>query len=306
MSWRIKKPPLKTPTEELYDPQKAVAYLNAVKLAALTNPGNTRLQIASMHASGHPANLISSLTGLDIESIVSAVNTAMYPDISVERNLTAYGAGTRNKTTKRSFEYMSSVLKSWLLSKDYGERTNACYKAEAAELGLPSTTAITRVFGGWTKALEELNISAPATSGDYIMHTSEGVEKYFLEFLAETPEGKTSVKKYTEWASKKEKCPTWITVIRRSGVKTWNELLTKFGVKPVMVRSSNRSVETHERLVHAVRDYVDATRGGSLSLDGFYGWVDANLGSGDVEAFKNVIVTKYSSDWVSVLKAAAN
>ena len=27
-----KENPLKTPTEELYDPQKAVAYLNAVKL----------------------------------------------------------------------------------------------------------------------------------------------------------------------------------------------------------------------------------------------------------------------------------
>ena len=46
--------------------------------------------------------------------------------------------------------------------------------------------------------------------------------------------------------------------------------------------------------------------GGGLSLDDFYGWVEDNLGSGDVEAFKNVIVTKYSSDWVSVLKAAAN
>lgn len=156
------------------------------------------------------------------------------------------------------------------------------------------------------RLLEELNISAPATSGDYITHTSEGVEKYFLEFLADTPDGKTSIQKYTEWANKKEKCPTWITVIRRSGVKTWNELLTKFGMKPVMVMSSKRSIETHERLVQAVRDYVDATRGGSLSLDDFYGWVDANLGTGDVEAFKNIIVTKYSSDWVSVLKASAN
>lgn len=33
-----KENPLQTPTEELHDPQKAVAYLNAVKLAALTNP----------------------------------------------------------------------------------------------------------------------------------------------------------------------------------------------------------------------------------------------------------------------------
>lgn len=80
-----KENPLKTPTEELYDPQKAVAYLNAVKLAALTNPRNTRLQIASMHASGHPAPIIANLTGLDTENIVRAVNTAMYPDISVER-----------------------------------------------------------------------------------------------------------------------------------------------------------------------------------------------------------------------------
>lgn len=301
-----KENPLKTPTEELGDPQKAVAYLNAVKLSALTSPGNTRLQIASMHASGHPAPIIADLTGLDTENIVRAVNTAMYPDISVERNLIAYGAGTRNKTTQRSPEYLASVLKSWLLSKNYGERTTACYIAEAADLGLPSVGTIAKTFGGWTKALEELNISAPATSGDYITHTSEGVEKYFLEFLADTPEGKTSIQKYTEWANKKEKCPTWITVIRRSGVKTWNELLTKFGMKPVMVMSSKRSIETHERLVQAVRDYVDATRGGGLSLDDFYGWVDVNLGSGDVEAFKNVIVTKYSSDWVSVLKAAAN
>lgn len=58
-----KENPLQAPTEDLYDPQKAVAYLNAVKLAALTNPGNTRLQIASMHASGHPVPLISTLTG---------------------------------------------------------------------------------------------------------------------------------------------------------------------------------------------------------------------------------------------------
>lgn len=74
-----KENPLKTPTEELHDPQKAVAYLNAVKLAALTNPGNTRLQIASMHASGHPAPIIADLTGLDTENIVRAVNNSHVP-----------------------------------------------------------------------------------------------------------------------------------------------------------------------------------------------------------------------------------
>ena len=301
-----KENPLKTPTEELYDPQKAVAYLNAVKLAALTNPGNTRLQIASMHASGHPAHIIADLTGLSTENIVHAVNTAMHPDISVERNLVAYGAGTRNKNTQRSPEYMASVLKSWLLSKDYGERTVSCYNAEAADLGLPALSTIFRSFGSWTEALEELNVSAPSTSGDYIKRTREDIEKYFSEFLAETRGNKTSIKEYTEWANKKKERPAWTTVIRLSGVKTWNEVLVKFGVKPAYVMSSSRSTETHERLIRAVREYVDATRRGGLSLNGFFRWVEDNLGSGDVEAFKNVIVTKYSSDWVSVLKASAN
>ena len=301
-----KENPLKTPTEELYDPQKAVAYLNAVKLAALTNPGNTRLQIASMHASGHPAPIIADLTGLDTENIVRAVNTAMYPDISVERNLIAYGAGTRNKTTQRSPEYLASVLKSWLLSKNYGERTVSCYNSEAADLGLPSVGTIAKTFGGWTEALKELNVAAPSVSGDYIKRTREDAEKYFLEFLAEAPEGKTSLRKYTEWADKKKERPARATIIRCNGVKTWNELLTKFGVKPVRVRASNRGLETHEQLIRAVREYVDATRRGGLSLNGFFRWVDAILGSGDVEAFKNIIVTKYSSDWVSVLKVAAN
>ena len=301
-----KENPLQAPTEELHDPQKAVAYLNAVKLAALTNPGNTRLQIASMHASGHPVPLISTLTGLDIENIVSAVNTAMHPHISLERNLIAYGVGTRNKTTQRSPEYLASVLKSWLLSKNYGERTTACYNSEAADLGLPSVGTITKTFGGWTEALKELNVSAPSVSGDYIKRTREDAEKYFLEFLAEAPEGKTSIRKYTEWADKKKERPARATIIRCNGVKTWNELLAKFGVNPVRVRASNRSNEIHEQLIQAVREYVNATRRGGLSLNGFYGWVDANLGSGDVEAFKNVIVTKYAGDWVSVLKAAAN
>lgn len=301
-----KENPLQAPTEELYDPQKAVAYLNAVKLAALTNPGNTRLQIASMHASGHPAHIIANLTGLSTENIVRAVNTAMHPHISVERNLIAYGAGTRNKNTQRSPEYMSSVLKSWLLSKDYGERTVSCYNAEAADLGLPALSTIFRSFGSWTEALEELNVSAPSTNGDYIKRTHEDIEKYFSEFLAETQGNKTSIKKYTEWADKKKERPAWTTVIRLSGVKTWNEVLVKFGVKPAYVMSSSRSNETHERLIQAVRDYVNETRRGGLSLEGFYGWVEDNLGSGDVEAFKNIIFTKYSSDWVSVLKAAAN
>lgn len=301
-----KENPLQAPTEELYDPRKAVAYLNAVKLAALTNPGNTRLQIASMHASGHPVPLISTLTGLDIENIVSAVNTAMHPHVSLERNLIAYGAGTRNKVTQRSPEYMASVLKSWLLSKDYGERTVSCYNAEAAALGLPALSTIFRSFGSWTEALEELNVSAPSTSGDYIKRTREDIEKYFSEFLAETRGNKISIKKYTEWANKKKERPTWTTIIRLSGVKNWNEVLVKFGVKPAYTMSSSRSNETHKRLIRAVRDYVDATRRGGLSLNGFFRWVEDNLGSGDVEAFKNIIVTKYSRDWVSVLKAVAN
>lgn len=292
-----KENPLQAPTEELYDSQKAVAYLNAVKLAALTNPGNTRLQIASMHASGHPAHIIANLTGLSTENIVHAVNTAMHPDISVERNLVAYGAGTRNKNTQRSPEYMASVLKSWLLSKNYGERTVSCYNAEAADLGLPALSTIFRSFG---------SVSAPSTSGDYIKRTREDIEKYFSEFLAETRGNNISIKTYTAWANKKKERPAWTTVIRLSGVKTWNEVLTKFGVKPAYVMSSSRSNETHERLIRAVREYVDATRHGGLSLNGFFRWVEDNLGIGDVEAFKNIIVTKYSGDWVSVLKAAAN
>lgn len=301
-----KENPLKTPTEELGDPQKAVAYLNAVKLAALTNPGNTRLQIASMHASGHPVPLISTLTGLDIENIVSAVNTAIHPHVSLERNLIAYGVGTRNKVTQRSPEYMASALKSWLLSKDYSERTCTCYSAEAAKLGLPAKGTIIRTFGSWAQAVKELNVPAPAGRGSYIKRTREDIEKYFLEFLADTPEDKVTIRNYGEWANKKKERPAWLTVTSIMGVKTWNDLLAQFGVKPVRVWSTKNAAATNIRLIEAVREYVNETRNSDLSLDDFYGWVEDNLGSGDVAAFKNVIVTKYAGDWVNVLKASAS
>lgn len=292
--------PLKTPTEELGDPQKAVAYLNAVKLAALKDPGNTRLQIASMHASGHPATLIATLTGLGAENIVSAVNTAMHPHISLERNLIAYGAGTKNKVTQRSPEYIAPILKSWLLSKDYSERIITCYNAEAAELGLPAMVTIRRKFGTWAQALKELNVSAPSTTGSYMRRTREDVEKYFLEFLADTPEDKVTKRNYKEWANKKKERPELKTVTRAMGAKTWNEVLALFGVKPV------RTTATNIRLLQAVCEYVNETRNSNLSLDDFYGWVENNLGGGDVAAFKNVIITKYAGDWVNVLKASAS
>lgn len=301
-----KENPLQAPTEDLYDPQKAVAYLNAVKLAALTNPGNTRLQIASMHASGHPATLIATLTGLGTENIVRAVNTAMHPHISIERNLVAYGAGTKNKATQRSPEYTASMLKSWLLSKDYSERTCKNYNDDAAELGLPSIGTIARSFGSWVQALEELNIPAPSISGDYNKRTREGIEKYFLEFLAETPKDKITTRNYEEWSNKTKERPSWLTVNRVMGVKTWNELLVKFGVKPVRVRSPKNATATNNQLIKAVHDYVNETRNSNLSLDDFYDWVENNLGSGDVAAFKNIIVTKYAGNWVNVLTASAS